>query len=79
MKPNSSKLKHQEEQHAETQKQQTSQQQGVQEFATVDDLLRHDASQVSPPPELAERLGQSVAKEPKPPRSWWQRIFGGGP
>jgi hypothetical protein len=74
MKNHSSKLKHQEEQHAEQQHQATHRQATV-EFNTPEELLRHDASQVAPPPSVAERLGQSVAREPKPSRSWWQRVF----
>jgi hypothetical protein len=75
MKNHSSKLKHQEEQHAEQQSQAT-QGQATLEFNTPEELLRHDASQVSPPPGVAERLGRSVAREPKASRSWWRRLFG---
>ena len=74
MKNHSSKLKQQEEQQAEQQHQAT-QRQTTLEFNTPEELLRYDASQVTPPPSVAERLGQSVAREPKPARSWWQRMF----
>jgi hypothetical protein len=43
------------------------------EFATAEELLRHDAAQTEVPPAIAERLTQSIAKLPQPPRSWWQR------
>jgi uncharacterized protein YprB with RNaseH-like and TPR domain len=43
------------------------------EFATAEELLRHDAAQTQVPPVIAERLTQSIAKLPQPPRSWWQR------
>jgi len=74
MKKNSSKLKHQEEQRAAVQ-QQTAQQKTALEFATPEELLRHDAGQVSPPPAVARRLGESIAREPRPSRSWWQRFL----
>ena len=48
----------------------------VQEFSTVDELLRHDAAQTSAPGSIAERLQKSSAGFPKPSRSWWQRLFG---
>lgn len=43
------------------------------EFATAEELLRHDAAQTQVPPVIAERLTQSIAKLPQQPRSWWQR------
>lgn len=75
MKQNSSKLKQQEEHRTEVQHS-AAHQQTVREFATVEELLRYDAAQVSSPPEVAKRLGRSVAGESKPNRSWWQRFFG---
>ena len=48
----------------------------VQEFSTVEELLRHDAAQTSVPAGLAERLQKSSADFPRPNRSCWQR-FGG--
>jgi hypothetical protein len=45
-------------------------------FENVDELLRHDAAQTPPPPQLEERLAQSVANTPPPARSWWQRWIG---
>ncbi len=52
-------------------------QQAAMEFATAEEMLRHDAGQTQVPPAVAERLQQSVEREPKPARSWWQRLFGG--
>ena len=40
-----------------------------------EEMLRDDAAQTSPPPRLAHRVAESIAKEPKPGRSWWQRLF----
>ena len=55
--------------------QQSAQQQTV-EFASAEEMLRHDAGQTPVPPAVAERLQRSVEQEPKPPRSLWQRLFG---
>ncbi len=47
------------------------------EFASVDDLLRHDSEQNPVPPEVGERLNNSLATEPSPGRPWYRRLFGG--
>lgn len=60
------------EQRQETQREQK---QGL-EFATVDDAIRHDRENIVPPPEIAERLNQSLASEPKKETSFWARITG---
>ena len=59
------------EQLAETKSQQTP----AREFASAEELLRHDASQVVVPPAIAERLSESIQNEPKPERSWWRRLM----
>ena len=46
------------------------------EFATTEELLRHDASQTTVPPEIAQRLARSIRNELKPKRSWWRRMLG---
>ena len=56
-------------------KQETTQS-AAQEFSTVEELLRHDAAQVSAPAGIAERLQKSSANFPKPSRPWWQKLFG---
>jgi hypothetical protein len=55
---------------------QEKQQVAAQEFASPEALLRHDAAQTLVPPAVANRLAESLRSEPKPERSWWQRIFG---
>lgn len=59
---------------SETQEQKTE----GREFATPEELLRHDAAQTPVPEAVAERLEKSISKLPPPPQSWWRRIFGGG-
>jgi len=56
---------------AETKSQQTP----AREFASAEELLRHDASQTTVPPAIAGRLSQSIHNEPKPERSWWRRLM----
>jgi hypothetical protein len=55
--------------------QSTQQAQGL-EFATVDDLLRHDSEQNPVPPEVGEKLGRSLEAEPKPQQPWYRKLFG---
>ena len=49
--------------------------QNVQEFATVEDLLRHDASRTAAPAAVAQRLQKSSADFPQPSKPWWKRLF----
>ncbi|HZM01962.1 MAG TPA: hypothetical protein VFC44_02975 [Candidatus Saccharimonadales bacterium] len=49
-----------------------------QEFESVEQLLRHDAGQVTVPPAIAQRLRQSIdnSNTPLPPRrGWWRRLL----
>ena len=54
---------------------QQAQQPAVREFATVEEMLRHDALHTPVPPAIAYRLQESIGQTP-PPRSWWRRMFG---
>jgi hypothetical protein len=63
------------EQNQEHATQQQTSQNATQEFATVEDLLRFDAGQTSPPTGLKQRLQKSSADFPKPNRPWWQKLF----
>ena len=45
------------------------------EFATPEEMLRHDAALNPPPPRVEERLQQSIAREPAPAQPWWRRLF----
>ncbi|HWN97504.1 MAG TPA: hypothetical protein VNT99_20915 [Methylomirabilota bacterium] len=69
------KLEHEEQQQTE-QESASSQQQNVREFRSAEEMLRHDVEQMAVPSEIGARLRESIAKEPPPPRSWWQRMFG---
>jgi hypothetical protein len=46
------------------------------QFATVEDLLRHDALHTPVPPRIAHRLEESIGKSAPPLRPWWRRFFG---
>jgi hypothetical protein len=46
------------------------------EFASVEAMLRHDASNTPVPPSIAHRLQESLGPMSPPRRSWWQRWFG---
>lgn len=70
-------MKHESQQRSQEQEQLShfNAQQATREFASTDELLRHDAAQTDVPPAVAERLTQSIAKLPKPSRSWWERLW----
>ena len=47
------------------------------EFASAEEVLRYDAAQTVVPPRVAERLRESIYREPRPTHmSWWRRLFG---
>jgi hypothetical protein len=48
---------------------------GALEFETAEELLRHDASQIVVPPDIARRLNKSIA-ESAPRRPWWRKWNG---
>jgi hypothetical protein len=67
------KLTSQEQQEiSETQTQQST----AREFATAEELLRHDAAQTKVPPTVAKRLDESLQNQPKRTRSLWRRLTG---
>ncbi|HEX5220895.1 MAG TPA: hypothetical protein VFZ59_15100 [Verrucomicrobiae bacterium] len=71
-------MKHESKQKAEEHQQlaaKSTRENVAREFATTDELLRHDAAQTEVPPVIAERLSKSIEGLPGPARSWWQRIF----
>ncbi len=68
-------LQHRQAEEQTAEQQQTTGQQAGLTFDSVDELLRYDNLQTAPPPAIAERLKVSLEQEPKPKRSWWQRLF----
>jgi len=44
------------------------------EFATAEDAIRADVAQNPPSPEIAERLNESIAAEPKKSESFWAKL-----
>ena len=70
-----SKLRHQQEQTEQTAELRLDQSQVGQEFSSAEELIRLDAAQTTPPERIAERLKESIAREPAKSRSWWQRLF----
>ncbi|HEY6227829.1 MAG TPA: hypothetical protein VI282_11970 [Verrucomicrobiae bacterium] len=44
------------------------------EFATAEDAIRADVAKNPPPPEIAERLNESIAAEPKRTTSFWEKL-----
>ena len=71
------KLTSQEQEQLAAQQQQT-QASSAQEFASVEEMLRHDALHTPVPPRIAHRLEESVGQlAPPTARGWWRRFFGG--
>ena len=71
-----SKLTSQENSQEQVMGQQQSHQQSGMEFASVDEMLRHDALHTPVPPAIASRLRESISQVPAPPKPWWRRMFG---
>ena len=56
---------------------QQAQQQSVHEFASVEEMLRHDALHTPVPPTIARRLDESIHQITPPAQPWWRRLFDG--
>jgi hypothetical protein len=77
MKYHTSKQKQHQQEHNQQHHHSASETQVI-EFASPEEALRYDAAQTVVPPRVAERLRESIEREPRPaPASWWQRMFGG--
>ena len=70
MERESSQLRHREQQES-VQLNKTGQ--AGREFASVDELLRYDATQTAVPTGIAVRLQDSISRDPKT-RSFWRRL-----
>lgn len=78
MNPKIPKLQQQQRPQKQEQEQETTEQNAsgvAREFASAEEMLRHDAEGTGPPKALAHRVAESIAREPRPARSWWQRWF----
>ena len=71
MERESSQLRHREQQES-VQLNQTGQ--AGREFASVDEMIRYDATQTEVPTGIAERLQDSISRDPKLTRSFWRRL-----
>ena len=67
-----SKFNHQEPQQSEELKQ-AAENQMERTFTSVEELIRHDATQVIPPASILTRLKDSLSQQRK--NSWWHRWF----
>ncbi len=47
------------------------------EFATPEEMLRHDALHTPVPPNIPFRLRDSMGGIPSSRTAWWKRLFGG--
>ena len=56
--------------------QQQTQASSAQEFASVEEMLRHDALHTPVPPSIGRRLQESLARLPAARSSWWRRLLG---
>ena len=71
-------MKHESKHRSQEQEQlasKTSQQTTAREFATAEELLRHDAAKTEVPPVIAERLTKSIQNLPRPSKTWWERLL----
>lgn len=78
MKPDPSKLRQQTREHEEHALHHAQQNQTALEFESAEKMIRHDAEHTEAPPQIAARLNESIAHEPKPAVSWWRRLFSRG-
>ena len=69
------KLTQKEQEQLEAQQQQA-QSSSAQEFATPEDLLRHDALHTPVPPTVAHRLRETISQMPESGHPWWKRLLG---
>ncbi len=70
------KLTSQEQEQLAAQQQQK-QSSTAQEFASVEEMLRHDALHTPVPPTIAHRLEESIGQSsPRAGRGWWRRLLG---
>jgi hypothetical protein len=69
-----SQLKHREREQRAAEGEQSQQATSV-EFGSVEEALRVDRERTELPPHLAERVSDTIRREPTRPASWWSRWF----
>jgi hypothetical protein len=57
--------------------QQQAQQQTAKQFASAEEMLRHDALHTIVPPSIARRLDASIQQTTPPATPWWRRLLDG--
>lgn len=62
----------QDQQHAQAHH---SEQQTGQEFASTEELVRHDAAEITVPPQIEQKLKRSIANALPQKTSWIKRFF----
>lgn len=76
MNPPSSQLRQQTTEQVTSGQAHISQSETVREFATPEELLRHDRAQTEVPAAVTERLERSLAAEPPTEtKPWWKRLL----
>lgn len=50
---------------------------GRRSFNSLEEVIGEDRAQTAVPPEVAERLNESIRKEPAPGKPWWRKLLGG--
>ena len=78
MKPDPSKLRQQTREHLEQTPLHTQHGETALEFASAEKVIQYDTEHTPVPPQIAARLNESIAREPKPAVSWWRRFFSRG-
>ncbi|MBI4658101.1 MAG: hypothetical protein HY735_04485 [Verrucomicrobia bacterium] len=75
MKPDPSKLRQKAQEEQAAAFEQTHPKRAALQFASAEEAIRYDAGETAVPPQIAQRLNESIAREPKPAVSWWRRWF----
>jgi len=50
---------------------------GRRSFNSLEEVIGEDRALTGVPPEVAERLNESIRKEPAPGKPWWRKLLGG--
>ncbi len=75
MNPEQHHLQHKNQQESQEIRQAQEQSQQALEFATPEEMLRHDVAHTEVPAKVEQRLVRSLGREPVAQRPWWRRLF----